>query len=444
MTLRPLTSREYLVNLTALAVALPVYRRRESWSAEHVREWQLSRVRRLVEHAMCRVPLYAEKYRAAGLEPGDLRTWEDFGRLPTVTRAELVDAYPRGSVASDVSLSGCLISTSSGSSGRMMEIPHRADRLWPYVLATERIFRWAAGRYPPGWRQAYVYTSPYPVRSIPGLFPLTFIPTQADPRPMLDALEGCRPQLVAVYASVLRDLVASFPEQMRALGLRAVSVNSELSTRHERDAWGEVLGCAVCDDYSSEELTRIAAECEQGRYHLLGDVCLTEILREETDAPATAVGEVVGTELHNTAMPFIRYRQGDLARMEDGPCGCGRRGRLLADLVGRSNDGFVLEGGRRLTPGFLLDACYRTVMRHPGWVAAYRLVQTAGCHAELQVLPGEAWIDACTAPIAETLVRELGHALAVSVRRVASLPREEAAKRRTIIGLDGQKPRAAK
>ena len=54
----------------------------------------------------------------------------------------------------------------------MMTIPHRADRLWPYLVSSHRMLRWAAGdRYPFWYRQAYVYTSEYPLLRVPGFYP---------------------------------------------------------------------------------------------------------------------------------------------------------------------------------------------------------------------------------------------------------------------------------
>ena len=52
---------------------------------------------------------------------------------------------------------------------------------------------------------------------------------------------------------------------MRSLRLRGVSVGSELSTQEERDGWEAALGCAVRDEYSSEELGRIASPASARR-----------------------------------------------------------------------------------------------------------------------------------------------------------------------------------
>ena len=445
MPLRRLSAREYLTDVVGGVSAYPIYRLRERQSGDRLRAWQLDRVRALVERACATVPVYRERYAAAGYHPGDLRTWTDFAGLPTMTKADLVDAYPERAVASDTPLSACLISTSSGSTGRMMEIPHRADRMWAYALLTERVFRQLAGRYPPTWRQAYIYTSPYPVRGTLGLYPTTFIPTADDPDKMIDALRRCRPQLLSVYPTVLRDLLAADPSAMGRLDLQAVAVSSEQSTADERSAWADLLGCPVGDQYSSEELGYIAAECARGSYHLVEDMTYVEILESASDRPATGIGEVVGTQLHNRTMPFIRYRQGDLAGVETRRCPCRRPSdgpvRQLTELAGRANDGFVLADVRRLSPGFLLDACYRAILPRPAEVAAYRLIQTATDSVDLEVTPGRAWAGSSAEALRRGLADELPPSLRVTVRPVDRLARQEAGKRTTIVrDLVAQRP----
>jgi phenylacetate-CoA ligase len=445
MTVRRLTATEFLVNLAAVTALMPVYRRREWSSPDRMRDWQLARIRRLVRRAYEQVPLYRDKYDAAGIRPDDLRSWDDVARLPLVTKTELIDGFPDRVVARDTPLERCLLSTSSGTSGAMMTIAHRADRNWAYALATQRLLGWATGGpYPFWYRQAYIYTSPYPTRSLPGFYPLRFIATTTDPAPMLAALADFRPHVLTCYPTVLRDLLAADPGLMRRLGLRGVSVSSEVSTQEERDAWSTALGCPVRDEFSSEELTRIAAQCPAARYHLMEDMVYTEILEPDGRAPAEGVGEVVGTELHNTVMPFIRYRQGDLARIGSEPCPCGRGSRTLVELTGRANDGFVLANGRRLSPGFLLDACYRTVMAAPASVAAYRLVQRAHDRATLEVVPGTGWSPADALALRATLEGEIGSGLTVDVELVAELRRGPAGKRATIVRQLDQPGRDAK
>jgi phenylacetate-CoA ligase len=434
--LRRFSATEYAVNVIAVVFADPIYRRREWASRAWLDRFALARAREMAIHAGRHVPVYRERYAAAGVYPADVHGWHDFARLPLMDKATIRDGFPTRSVADGTDLRSCLLSTSSGSSGMVMTIPHRVDRFWPYLLSGRRMLAWAGGgRYPFWWRQAYVYTSEYPLLRVPGLYPLTFIPTAGDPERILRELERVQPHLLHTYPTVLRDLVALSPARMRALRLRGVSVGSELSTQDERDAWAEVVGTRVCDEYSSEELGRIASQCPSGRYHLHEDVVKVEILDEE-GRPTDGVGEVVGTELHNRTMPFVRYRQGDLARISDERCPCGRRTRLLVDLAGRRNDGFILADGRELPAGFLLDVSYRAILRgRDDAVSAYRFVQRSSTTVEFEVVRGPSWRTGDDAAIAASLAAELPSTLAVRVVQVATIERGSGGKRQTIVRL---------
>jgi phenylacetate-CoA ligase len=435
MPLRRLTAREYTINLAMTIACWPVYARREWADRRQLDAFALRRTREMAIHAELTVPVYRERYRDAGVDPTTIRTWDDVLRLPLMDKATIIDGYPDRSIAAGTDLGACLLSTSSGSSGRMMTIPHRADRFWPYLLSGQRMLSWAAGgRYPFWWRQAYVYTSEYPLVRVPGLYPLFFIPTAGRPEAILGELERRRPHLLHTYPTVLRDLVSGEPDRMRALGLKGVSVGSELSTQDERDAWERVLGCRVRDEYSSEELGRIASQCPDGRYHLHEDVVHVETV-DPDGHPSAGIGEVVGTELHNRTMPFVRYRMGDLARISDEQCTCGRRTRLLVDLSGRSNDGFILADGRRLAPGFLLDVCYRALIAAgDGVVSAYRFVQQAPARVRFEFVAGPRFDSAAIGLMGGVLRSELdGTGLEVVVTPVDAIPRPAGGKRATII-----------
>src|SRR5512135_1831115 len=143
MSLRRFTAREYVVNLAVVVAAGPVYRRREWADREALDRFAFRRAREMAIHAGLHVPLYRERYRQASVDPAAIRSWDDFRRLPLMDKASVKDGYPGRSVAEGSDLSRCLLSTSSGSSGMVMTIPHRADRFWPYLLSSQRMLAWA-------------------------------------------------------------------------------------------------------------------------------------------------------------------------------------------------------------------------------------------------------------------------------------------------------------
>jgi len=92
-------------------------------------------------------------------------------------------------------------------------------------------------------------------------------------------------------------------------------------------------------------------QCEAGEgYHLRDADLLIEIVDSITGKQLNAgkLGEVVLTTLRNEAMPLIRYRTGDIARILTKPCPCGGILPRLDKVRGRSANIIRLENGKSI------------------------------------------------------------------------------------------------
>lgn len=77
------------------------------------------------------VPAYAAFLRSAGIDPGTIRSAEDFNRLPLLTKDTYQRRYPLPELCRDGRLDGCdMVAVSSGSSG--------AATVWPRSMLDER------------------------------------------------------------------------------------------------------------------------------------------------------------------------------------------------------------------------------------------------------------------------------------------------------------------
>ena len=436
--MRSFTQRELAVNTAGIARAFLGFRRRPFASRESIRAYQLSRLRALIEHAYANVPLYAERYRSAGIRPADLRSLEDLRLFPTVSKDDVLAAYPDGALWRGLDLRRCLISKSSGSTGQVLEVVHQADRVSIQGLAMHRLLTQYAP-YRPWDTFVYVYTSPYPTRSLFGTYPMILVPTLTPIDQLAARLRALRPRFLACYPSHLRELADELgPNECRALGLRAISVSSEQSSQRERDELAARFGCGVYDEYSTEELTRVASQCTHGSYHVFEDVTHVEILEPDRDAVVAdgEPGEIVGTYLHNFAMPFIRYRQGDIARIEGSTkarCACGRGFRRLTELRGRRLDAFTLASGRVLGSGWLLDATYSLLLDVRADIAAFRLIQHDRGRVEILVVPGASWQPPMAEAVRARFLELVAEPLHVDVTLVEDLPRTAAGKHVPIV-----------
>ncbi|WFB34679.1 hypothetical protein P3T73_10960 [Kiritimatiellota bacterium B12222] len=386
--MRTLTLNERVTLLKSFVNGGRFLKQSPYWAPERMRDWQFARIQKLVTHAMKEIPFYRAHYGAASFELGDLKSWDDFHRLPLVTKDDVIQHFPEGMLKKGANLDDLIVSRSSGSSGKVLDVCYDSQAMITFMLAGLRLYRMGF-RYGPLHRQLYIYTSPYPLSSVFGLFPMHFVSTLEEVDKIAAKIEAIRPELLVCYPSHLKQ-IAPLLSKRATSRLRCISVNSEMSTQAERDAISERWGCPVLDEYSSEELTRIAAQCTCGKYHVFEDINYMETLPPE---PGSNLGVLVGTQLHNFAMPMIRYVQNDLGELQSSVCDCGWRFRQLINLQGRKNDSFLMPSGREISSGFLLDATYDILLEWREAVLDFCLIQTGGDQVKLQVVKGSGWSD---------------------------------------------------
>lgn len=358
---------------------------------DRVTAWQFSRARRLVETAYCHTDLYRRKYRSAGIHPNDIRSWQDFACLPTLTKEELIEFGPQA-VDARRDRESLFVSRSSGSSGRFVSVYLDSQALITQAIQAIRMIRELYPGYGPRDEELMIYTSQYPYASIGGFYRAAYAHTLSPTRELVERIARGRPAVIAVYPSILRDIVRLHDTVKPFPHLKVVITNSEQSLQEERDLFARRLDCAVHDEFSSEELSSIAHQCRHQRYHVTQDSSYIEVLSptRDTALPGGQVGEIVGTCLINTAMPIIRYRQGDLASLREQSCPCGRTGPVLEALAGRKNDSFRRPDGTEIPSGRILDWTYDLILRHRLGVVEFQVTQETLHHIgiRLVVAPG--------------------------------------------------------
>lgn len=97
--------------------------------------------------------------------------------------------------------------------------------------------------------------------------------------------------------------------------------------------------------YGCVETNGIAYECIEGHFHLLAENVYVEIVdREGNCLPDGEVGYVCVTGLHNTAMPMLRYRLNDRARLiTNHSCACGNPNPMLELHAARLPEYLLLD-----------------------------------------------------------------------------------------------------
>ena len=275
---------------------------------EEIKDWQLKRISEIVDYAYENIPLYHKKYSKIGYKKGMIKTWEDFNRLPILYKDELIDGFPNEIVKKleDLNLS----TRSSGSSGRFVTLSLSLEAIYTDTIQGVRQFMLQTGNnYYPEDIVLFIYTLPWWIRNINGKYKQDFLPTTSSVEDVIKKLKEIKPKIISTYPTYLTKM-ASYGIDLKQYGVEFVIVHSEQSTRQSRDLLEKELNVKVLDEYSSEELTRIALECPKHTYHLEEDACYIEIVDPKTklNKKYGERGVVVGTNLLKIGRASCRER----------------------------------------------------------------------------------------------------------------------------------------
>jgi phenylacetate-CoA ligase len=359
--------------------------------AVRARQWDA--VQAQIRHAYATVPFYRRRFEEAGLRPGDLRTPDDYRRLPVLTKA---DVRARGAALRSTACHGETLhrKETSGSTGVPLVIyvdeasqQHkractlRADE-WSGWRFGERVAKlWGdRGGLRPGWRGRLRNALLERVTYLD-----TLKVTDATLADFAAKLRRAPPSLIFGHAHS----VYLFAEYARGAGvvLRPRGVISAAMVLHDwqRRAIEKVFACPVTNRYGCEEVSLIACECEShGGLHVNTDGVYVELLRDGEPAGPGEPGSVVVTDLTNRAMPLLRYQVGDVASWSGRPCPCGRGLPLLERVEGREADYVVTPSGELISGISLTD---HLAVHIPG-VAQVQIVQEEVARLVFRIVRG--------------------------------------------------------
>ena len=335
----------------------------ETLSREQIHTMQSTGLRALLDHVMAGDNMYSRRLKAAGVNPSDIRTPEDFTALvPLTSKDDLRDEMQRSGQAmphlcvprSDIRLAG----PSAGTSGSSTYQAFTAEDLDINIEMIARL-QWSGGFRPDD--VLFLMTTPFA--------PWAHIAREAAKRIGINwiifddhvvgniaryanTIENLRPTVMHCGLSTLRALTAD-PDQTRLGDCHHVIVSGAELGPEARLEFRERLGIEVTTmSGHGSDFNLFAVECDQhdGDHWIGEENVFVEIVDPDTGAPVAAgeIGEMVITDFYRRATPHLRWRTEDLFVEKTGACACGRTGRRFTCLGRASNR--VTAGGNHVHP----------------------------------------------------------------------------------------------
>jgi phenylacetate-CoA ligase len=402
----------------------------EHWSRQELMAFQDERLRAIVRHAYETVPFYRERFGERKLTPDDIRTGQDLHKLPLLTKDDVRKNFAK--LRSTASSAGRMRSGhTSGTTGTPLSVGYDQDTVWMTYAVFDRHYRWArltlgrdgdriavargnvivplAQKKPPFWRHN---------RRQNQLLLSSFHMSRTNLASYFNALIRFKPVVLDGYPSTLYILAKYLLGRGETFPLRAAVTSSETLYDFQRQAIEQAFQCRVFDYFALAERVVFSGECDRHEgHHIAMEYGLAEVVDDDGSPLAgDTEGRLVGTSLHNLAMPLLRYVTNDRTALVAKRCSCGRELDLMADVTTKAEDVLTLSDGRLISP---------SVLTHPfkplDSIHASQIVQKAPDHVEIRLVAGADFKAALADHLVKEFKERLGNDVRIDVKLVDEL-----------------------
>ncbi len=327
----------------------------ECMPREDLEQLQLERLQATLNRVYKNVTCYRNKFNELGIDPEDIQSLSDLGRLPFTTKDDLRLNYPYGMFA--VPLREVVrVQSSSGTTGKSIVVGYSRNDLKTWSNLVARLQTAAGITHDDLVQISFGYGMftgafghHYGAETIgASVIPMGAGNTERQIMIMQDYKTTaliCTPS----YAITLADRIELMGIDPKGLSLRVGLFGGEPWSEAMRLEIESRLSITATDNYGLSEIIGpgVAGEClNKCGMHIYEDAFIAEIIDPDTGVilPPGSTGELVLTTLTKEAFPMVRYRTRDITSLDYSPCECGRSFVRMSKTVGRTDDMLIIKG----------------------------------------------------------------------------------------------------
>ena len=412
--------------------------RRNHWSSQQFRNYQVRQLITLLHHAVHNVPYYRQAYKTTRAQPDKINHLDDITRLPILER-EIVRSDPVSLLDETLNPKKLIKLHTSGTTGTPLTLfrniwLNSAARAYfdvrcralagvkrkqnPSVSIGGHIVTDPNRTTPPFWvlnkRWKQLYMSSYHLAP-------DFLGSY------IDEIRTFQPDYIEGYPSSVYALARFILENnLPAIPLKACFTTAETLFTHQRHAIRKAFACDTWDQYGCGEMAVFAAQCPHGAMHLSPEYGIVEVLdQNDQPLPTGQTGQLVCTSLINRVQPFIRYRLGDVGSLSDQSCLCQSPLPILAQIQGRMDDTLVTQDGKQIGR---LDP----VFKNTAGIIEAQIVQNDYHRFLIRVVPDKQYNQRHADTLIDNLARRTGQA-DIRIELVDKIERTAAGKFKAVI-----------
>lgn len=410
------------------------------YSGRQLRQQQFEKLKLLVSHAYVNVPYYKEIFDKSKLAPSDIKSFEDFQKLPFLTKSDIRNNEDK-LLAQNYKDKKVFNTATGGSSGTPLRLKLDHDNYEWRQAAVKRVYGWTG--YADGEKTVFIWGGSIGKEN--GIRKVkhdidewlkrhkiynTFYLNKENIPDYLRKISMYRPKFIVGYTTPLYNFARYITENGK-LGWKPVSIiaAAEKLYPYQRKMIETAFGCPVFETYGCREVTSIAGECEfRDGMHINMENIYLEIVKGCVAAEPGELGEIVVTDLTNYCMPLIRYKNEDIGSLSAKTCGCGRGLCLLEKVEGRVLDTIQTTDGR-MVPGEF----FPHLMKEFEEVEKFQIYQENLDNLRIDIIKRKDFSADSLGLMKSEISKVMGERIGIDLRFVDNIPLSRSGKHRVVI-----------
>ncbi len=411
------------------------------WDRDKLEEHQFRQLEKLLHHAYANVPYYKRIFDERDLKPKDIKSIDDLRKLPYLTK-DIIRENFSDLMTKNYPKSKLVYATTGGTTGIQLgfylERGVTNSKEWAFIC---RLQNWAGLRFGDkkvilrgnvinriknGKRQLWEYKP-----NDNALILSSYDMTDENMIKYIEKINKFKPVAFLGYPSSLYTLATFMKDRsLRINNPKCIITSSEILYPHQREIIEKHLGVKIFDYYGNAERNVLVMQCEKGSYHIISEYGVMELIDEIQNSVQKdgEIGEIIVTGFNNFAMPFIRYKTGDLAIYSKDKCTCGRIYSRIRKIEGRLQELIVSKRGNYISMTAI--NMHSDIFDN---VKQFQFYQDIPGKVTFNIVKKDTYTIKDTAKIYNELMRKLGDNMELEIAFINNIPKTPRGKHRFLI-----------
>ncbi|EPY2277480.1 phenylacetate--CoA ligase family protein [Clostridium sporogenes] len=407
----------------------------QHYSKEELKNYQDEHLNKIIKHCYENVPYYKEIFNKNKLMPSDIRTQKDLWKLPILTKNDIKQNFNK---LKATNMPKWLLNEghTSGTTGTPAHFYRDLNSINFENATVWRQWKWAEidigdrivvcrGNEIKVSEKDHIFWQKNNIQK--QLFLSSFYLSDENMKYYIEEFKRYDGKALQAYPSTAY-VIAKYLEKINdKIKLKAVFTSSEPIYDFQRKLIEDRFECKIWDFYGLAERVVSASECKTHEgLHINEEYGITEILDEEENE--SKEGFLVGSTLHNYAMPLIRYVTNDYTKISCEECSCGIDHRIISPIETKKEDMVITKEGRYISPSIITHAF--KPLTH---VAKSQVIQHDFDDFEIKIVPEEGFNDNEIDILMKGLKERFGQKSSIDINIVQDIPRTKNGKFRWVI-----------